>query len=93
MCIHCKSIPVESQAVESGGTVRSVAAGICLMLIKGYRYGISPLFPPCCRYTPTCSQYAVDAVSRYGAVKGMWLALCRILRCHPFVRGGYDPVK
>ena len=93
MCIHCKPSPAEPQAVDSTRTVRGAAAWICLVLIKGYRYCISPLFPPCCRYTPTCSQYAVDAVSRYGAVKGMWLALCRILRCHPFVRGGYDPVK
>ena len=93
MCIHCTSRSAEPQAAEPDRTVRGFAVGVCLVLIKGYRYCISPLFPPCCRYTPTCSQYAVDAVSRYGAVKGMWLALCRILRCHPFVRGGYDPVK
>ncbi|MCI5131615.1 MAG: membrane protein insertion efficiency factor YidD [Candidatus Electrothrix sp. EH2] len=64
-----------------------------LLLVKGYRYWISPLFPPSCRYVPTCSEYAVEAVSRYGALHGGWLALCRILRCHPFARGGYDPLK
>ncbi len=68
-------------------------ARFCLLLVKGYRYCISPLFPPCCRFTPTCSEYALEAVSRHGAVRGMGLAVWRILRCHPFARGGYDPVK
>ena len=65
---------------------------ITLMLIKGYRLFISPLFPPSCRFQPTCSQYALDAVEEYGALKGGWLAIKRILRCHPFAEGGYDPV-
>ena len=68
-------------------------AKCCLLLIKVYRYGISPFFPPCCRYIPTCSEYAAEAVARYGAVRGIRLAVWRILRCHPFVDGGYDPVK
>lgn len=68
-------------------------AGFFLLLIKGYQYCISPLFPPCCRYVPTCSEYAAEAVARYGAVRGIRLAVCRILRCHPFAAGGYDPVK
>ncbi|MCW5212716.1 membrane protein insertion efficiency factor YidD [Desulfobulbus sp. TB] len=71
----------------------SLVAILLLMLVKGYRYGISPLFPPCCRYVPTCSEYAVEAIARYGALHGGWLALWRILRCHPFAAGGYDPVK
>ena len=50
------------------------------------------MLPPCCRYTPTCSEYAMQAVEKYGAVKGGWLAAKRILRCHPFHEGGYDPV-
>ena len=61
-------------------------------LIRGYRNFISPLFPPSCRFQPTCSQYALDAVGRFGPLKGSWLATRRILRCHPFHRGGYDPV-
>lgn len=61
-------------------------------LIRGYRSLISPLFPPSCRFHPTCSQYALEAIARFGSVKGSWLALKRILRCHPFHPGGYDPV-
>lgn len=63
-----------------------------LGLIRGYRLFISPLFPPSCRYQPTCSQYALDAVEEYGPLRGSWLAIKRILRCHPFAEGGYDPV-
>ncbi|MCI5123779.1 MAG: membrane protein insertion efficiency factor YidD [Candidatus Electrothrix sp. AR5] len=72
---------------------KGIAAMVLLLLIKGYRYGISPLFPPSCRYVPTCSQYAVEAIARYGALRGSWLSLCRLLRCHPFAAGGYDPVE
>ena len=64
-----------------------------LALIRGYQRFISPLFPPCCRYTPTCSAYAVEAITRYGPWKGGWLALWRLLRCHPFSHHDYyDPV-
>ena len=64
-----------------------------LYLIRFYQKHISPAFPPCCRYTPTCSQYAYEAISRYGALRGGWLALRRLLRCHPFHKGDfYDPV-
>ncbi|NJD03939.1 MAG: membrane protein insertion efficiency factor YidD [Ruminiclostridium sp.] len=62
-------------------------------LIKLYRKWISPLKKPSCRFYPTCSQYALDAIGRYGSLKGSWLALKRILKCHPFHPGGYDPVK
>ena len=65
---------------------------ILLLLIKAYRIFISPLFPPSCRFQPTCSQYAHDAISTYGTFKGGWLAVKRILRCHPFHPGGYDPI-
>ena len=60
--------------------------------IRFYQRQISPLSPPRCRYIPTCSQYALEAVEKYGAVKGSWLAAKRILRCNPFHKGGYDPV-
>jgi uncharacterized protein len=60
--------------------------------IRFYRRGISPLLPPSCRFEPTCSAYGLEAIGRYGAWKGSWLTVKRILRCHPFCRGGYDPV-
>jgi len=65
---------------------------VLLWLIRAYQRGISPYFPATCRFTPTCSQYAYEAVAKYGALKGGWLAFRRILRCHPFCKGGYDPV-
>ena len=65
---------------------------IALMLIRGYQRFISPLLPPTCRFEPSCSQYGYEAISRYGILKGGWLAIKRIGRCHPFNPGGYDPV-
>ena len=62
-------------------------------LIRLYQILISPLIPPCCRFTPTCSQYAIDAIELHGPMRGVYLAARRLLRCHPFHRGGYDPVK
>ncbi len=63
-----------------------------LVMIRWYKRHISPHLPDACRYTPTCSQYAITAIERYGAWKGGLMALWRILRCNPFVKGGYDPV-
>jgi putative membrane protein insertion efficiency factor len=63
-----------------------------LFLILFYRKGISPYTPPSCRYLPTCSQYALEAIERYGASKGIWLAFKRFLRCNPLHSGGFDPV-
>ena len=64
-----------------------------LWLISFYRRRISPLTPPSCRFTPTCSAYAYEAIQKYGALKGSWLAFKRLLRCHPFYKGDpYDPV-
>ena len=62
-------------------------------MIKFYRKYISPLKRPCCIYYPTCSQYAIDAIQKYGAFKGGFMSIKRILRCHPFHEGGYDPVE
>ena len=65
---------------------------VMLALVRFYRAVISPYRAPCCIYTPTCSQYALEAIEKYGAWKGGYLALRRLLRCNPFHKGGYDPV-
>ena len=64
---------------------------VLIALIKFYRKHISPLRQPCCRFIPTCSQYALEALEKYGAAKGSWLAFKRVMRCHPFHFGEYDP--
>jgi putative membrane protein insertion efficiency factor len=61
-------------------------------LVRGYQILLSPLLPPSCRFTPSCSQYAREAIMRHGAVRGTWLAARRLVRCHPFHPGGFDPV-
>jgi len=66
---------------------------ILLAVIKAYKYLISPLLPSACRFTPTCSEYSAEAIEKYGALKGVYLSARRILRCHPFHSGGYDPVR
>lgn len=66
---------------------------ILLAIINFYRKNISPMKAPCCRFYPTCSTYAIQAIEKYGAIKGGAMALYRILRCNPFSKGGYDPVK
>jgi uncharacterized protein len=65
---------------------------VTLQWLRGYKWAISPMFPPACRYVPTCSEYAMEAVERYGALRGVGMALGRVLRCHPFAGAGYDPV-
>jgi uncharacterized protein len=63
-----------------------------LWMLRGYKRWISPAFPPSCRFVPTCSEYAMEAVERYGALRGGMMALWRLLRCHPLASGGLDPV-
>jgi len=65
---------------------------VALRMLRGYKRWISPAFPPSCRYVPTCSEYAMEAVERYGTLRGGVLAAWRVLRCHPFAKGGLDPV-
>ncbi|MBU0909562.1 MAG: membrane protein insertion efficiency factor YidD [Proteobacteria bacterium] len=66
---------------------------LLLFLIRGYQTILSPLLPQACRFTPSCSHYAIEAIKQHGSLKGSLLAGYRILRCQPFCRGGYDPVK
>jgi putative membrane protein insertion efficiency factor len=66
---------------------------VLVTLLKFYKAAISPLLPPSCRFVPTCSEYAREAIERHGAVRGTWMGARRLLRCHPFHPGGYDPVK
>lgn len=66
---------------------------IAVLIIRAYQYLISPLMPRSCRFTPSCSEYAKEAVLKYGSVKGIWLSFKRVMKCHPFHPGGYDPVK
>jgi hypothetical protein len=63
-----------------------------MAFIRGYRRWVSPALPPACRFYPSCSAYALEAVARHGAFRGGWLAVRRLVRCHPFNPGGYDPV-
>ena len=72
--------------------LQSISTSLLILLVRIYRWVISPLFPPVCRFQPTCSQYAIEAIARFGAVRGSWLAMRRVTRCHPWHPGGYDPV-
>ncbi|MCC7194424.1 MAG: membrane protein insertion efficiency factor YidD [Gemmatimonadaceae bacterium] len=65
---------------------------VLILMVRAYQVTIGPLLPPSCRYFPSCSAYAIEALERHGAIKGTWLAARRIGRCHPFTPGGYDPV-
>lgn len=76
-------------AFRRGG---GIARGSVLLLIRLYRRALSPLFPAACRFEPSCSEYAEVAISRFGLVRGGWMALRRLARCNPLAKGGYDPV-
>ena len=70
----------------------TTAARALTAVVKFYRKRVSPMSAPKCRFTPTCSAYALEAIEKYGAAKGGWLSFRRVLKCHPFHKGGYDPV-
>lgn len=72
--------------------IKKALSFLVLLPVYFYRSFISPFTPPACRYTPTCSQYAIDAVKKHGPFKGVWLTIKRLLRCHPWGGSGYDPV-
>jgi len=72
--------------------MNQLATRVVLYLLRGYKWALSPLLSPACRYVPSCSDYAMEAVDRYGVLRGGLMAIWRVLRCHPFVQGGYDPV-
>lgn len=74
------------------GKINLLLRQIVCLPIKAYQYLISPLLKPCCRYYPSCSGYAESAINEYGIAKGLWMAFKRLARCHPWSRGGYDPV-
>lgn len=85
--------------MKSWGAIRWIWVALCralawpmLLLIRFYQRCISPLTPPACRFTPTCSQYGLEAIRRHGPFKGGWLTLKRLARCHPWGGSGYDPV-
>ena len=67
-------------------------SAVVILAIRGYQLAVSPYLPAVCRYQPSCSQYAADAIQRYGVIKGCWLALRRLARCRPYGGRGYDPV-
>jgi putative membrane protein insertion efficiency factor len=78
-----------------GGSVSRIALvprRILAGCVRAYQVALSPLLPPSCRFSPSCSQYALEAITRHGALKGTWLAARRLVRCHPFHPGGFDPV-
>ena len=74
------------------GTINLILRQITCVPIKIYQYLISPLIKPCCRYYPSCSEYAIGAINHYGISIGLWMTFKRFLRCHPWSSGGYDPV-
>lgn len=72
--------------------MQKIMTTILVALVKGYQLALSPFFGQQCRFTPTCSQYAIEALQAHGSVKGVWLTLKRVLRCHPWHAGGHDPI-
>ena len=79
--------------MPGSGAGASAMRKALVAVLRGYKLLISPLLPSACRFRPTCSEYMMDAIDRYGVLKGVWLGMKRLGRCHPFHEGGYDPVR
>ena len=79
-------------ALQAGSPVRRLPRRALIAFVRGYQLVLSPIFGGACRYYPSCSAYAIEALERHGALRGGWLAIARIGRCHPFRPGGFDPV-
>jgi len=73
--------------------MKQVAKTVVLLLLRAYKFAISPWFGAACRYRPTCSEYAMQAIEVHGIIRGSWMAIGRLLRCHPLAAAGYDPVQ
>ena len=85
-------MPLHAFLQRSLRVVKRIVAYPLIILVRFYQVCISPLKPPSCRFTPTCSQYAIEALRKYGPIKGLYLTVRRLLRCHPWGGSGYDPV-
>jgi putative membrane protein insertion efficiency factor len=93
MCSSCLQNPKGENQAHAGRSVLSrLFNGLLLLLIRIYQYALSPLLPNSCRFVPTCSQYGIEALKKHGPLKGFWLTVKRIGRCHPWGGSGYDPV-
>ena len=88
---HCDYIP-RRHIADLSAYIGRMMRQLFILTVRGYQVMLSPLLPAVCRYYPSCSAYAIEALERHGAWRGGWLALRRIGRCHPFRSGGYDPV-
>ena len=82
----------QTSTQKDTGRIATVPARLLIVPIVGYRRFVSPLLTPRCRFAPSCSEYALTALAEHGAARGLWLAVKRLARCHPFNPGGYDPV-
>ena len=91
-CKEAMEAPSANDSKKPGLTINKILAFPFIAVIKIYQWVISPLLGPKCRFTPTCSHYALEAFKKFGPFKGFWLALKRILRCHPWGGHGFDPV-
>jgi putative membrane protein insertion efficiency factor len=82
-----------SGASKNGFAPQSVLRDLLIFVLRSYKRWISPMIPSACRFHPTCSEYMIEAIERHGALRGLGLGLRRLLRCHPFHQGGFDPVR
>lgn len=76
---------------QAGALLRETARQLLILPVRGYQVILGPLLPKVCRYTPSCSEYFIEAVEKHGPLRGSWQGMWRICRCHPWCRGGYDP--